>query len=212
MQNEIFDRTEAIEEIYLILAEFYKFPTEDFYQEVIDGSVDHRLQELWELAGYRSHLIALKDYVHQFSEMKQSYMECFMGITKPYAPPVESVYKVWTTDPSAELSIARSKGYFMGDSALHIRHLFEQFKVQVPEEYQNMPDHLTLLLEFLSYLLKEDQKEFSKQFIVDHLDWLDDFKSELTKLKQGTLFVEVTNLVQQAVEDELKHLEEKSNL
>ena len=207
MQNETLNRAEAIEEIYLILAEFYKFPTEEFYQEIIAGGIDQRLQELWRLAGYRSYEVELTKYVDQFPEMKQSYMQCFMGVTKPYAPPVESVYKVWTTDPSAELSIASSKGYFMGDAALHIRYLFEQFQISIPEEYKNMPDHLTLLLEFLSYLLREDRKEFAKQFIIDHFDWLDEFMQELKQLEQSSLFVEVTALVKLAVEDELKQLE-----
>ena len=207
MQNETLNRAEAIEEIYLILAEFYKFPTEEFYQEIVAGGIDKRLQELWRLAGYRPYQVELSNYVNQFSEWKQSYMQCFMGITKPYAPPVESVYKVWTTDPSAELSIASSKGYFMGDAALHIRYLFEQFQITIPEEYKNMPDHLTLLLEFLSFLLREDQKEFAKQFLTDHFDWLDDFMLELKQLNNSSLFVEVTALVKLAVEDELKKLE-----
>lgn len=201
-------RIEAKEEIYLILAEFFKFPTEEFYQEVKKGEIEERLKVLFQEAGFNPLETQFQNLVDTFNNMKQNYMHCFMGVTKPYAPPVESVYKVWTTDPTAEISIAKSKGYFYGDAALHIRHLFEQFQIEVPDEYKNMPDHLTLELEFLAYLIKSDTRDFARQFILDHLDWLNDFRRELKPLENSQLYVEVTNVIISTIKSELKGLEE----
>ncbi|MFX0559834.1 molecular chaperone [Tepidibacillus infernus] len=195
MQNHVSQNKQAKVEIYLTLAEFFKFPTEDFYQDVMNGTVDQLLVEMAKEANYTKPTVQLKGRFPNFSEMKQTYMRCFMGVIKPYAPPIESVYKVWTTDPTAGLSIAKSKGYLFGDAALHIRHLFEQFHLEIPDDYAKMPDHLTLLLEFLAFLIKETSEEHVNQFVADHLDWLEDFKHELLKVNDSSFYIDVTDII-----------------
>ncbi|UTW68982.1 molecular chaperone TorD family protein [Anaerobacillus sp. HL2] len=92
-------------------------------------------------------------------------MDLFSGIKQPFAPPIESLYKQWTTDPTAQVSIAKNKGYLMGDAALHMKYLYDQYQIEVPEGFSNMPDHLTLQLEFLAFLHESGSYDTVKQFI-----------------------------------------------
>ncbi|WP_339062169.1 hypothetical protein [Tepidibacillus marianensis] len=52
MTNELVEQKEALEEIYLTLAEFFKYPTEEFYQELKEGLIEKRLEELTRFVGY----------------------------------------------------------------------------------------------------------------------------------------------------------------
>lgn len=203
LQNREARRKTAAEEIYLILAEFFKFPTAEFYDDIRSGRVDEQLRALFFEAGYVSEEIELRHHVGSFEEMKANYSRCFLGMTRPFALPVESVYKVWTTDPTAQVSIANSKGYLMGDSALHIQHLFQQFQLEVPQEYEKMPDHLTILLELLAVIIRERGIAERTTFIRDHFDWLDDFLEALSPVPGHELYTHVTKTVQRCVDNEL---------
>ncbi|MFV9510041.1 TorD/DmsD family molecular chaperone [Tepidibacillus sp. LV47] len=195
MANEGLEHKKALEEIYLILAEFFKYPTEEFYYEVTEGLTDQRLAELTQFVRYPVPKFSFKNRFNSFYDMKQEFIRCFMGVERPYAPPVESVYKVWTTDPTFSLPIANSKGYFFGDSALHLKYLYEQFQLEIPEEFSNMPDHLTLLLEFLAFLIKEGTDDQVKQLLMDHFDWLNDFRLKLSKVRNSDFYLNVTDVL-----------------
>jgi len=106
-------RKEALEEIYLILAEFFKIPTKGFYEEVANGAIDARLRDLFAAVEYHYPGISLASGFTGFEDMRQNYINCFIGSAKPFAPPIESIYKVWTTDPSAEWRWQRKKAIYM---------------------------------------------------------------------------------------------------
>lgn len=202
-------KIDAKEEIYLILAEFYKNPNEDFYLQFNNGSIDKRLKELFTIADYGfPSTPSFKNRFIDYVSFKQSYTCCFSGVTKPYALPIESVYKVWTTDPESEM--LNSKGYIFGDSALHIKYLFNYFQLEIPNEYSSMPDHLTLLLEFLAFLIKNRTSTEVKQFITDHFDWLEDFKKELSVIDNSSFFINVTELVIYVTQNELTSISTNS--
>ncbi|OIJ17210.1 hypothetical protein BKP37_01375 [Anaerobacillus alkalilacustris] len=80
----------------------------------------------------------------------------------------------------------------MGDSAIHMKHLFKQYNISVPHGYENTPDHLTLLLEFLAFLHEGDNTLTILQFISDHLDWLQTFIDELKEVANSSFYVYVT--------------------
>lgn len=186
---------EDLQKIIYIFAEVYKYPDQAYYDEVYSRQVDEELSGLFS----KIKLIIepqFKEQCPSLEELQSQFMDLFSGIKQPSAPPIESVYKVWTTDPSAKISIAKSKGYLMGDAALHMQHLYKQYQVEVPSGYENMPDHLTLQLEFLAYLHEGDNSEAIKQFIIEHLDWLDDFINELEKLDDSGFYLYATRILQ----------------
>ncbi|MCT8137549.1 molecular chaperone TorD family protein [Anaerobacillus sp. CMMVII] len=194
MINKIHEQ-EELQKIIYTFAELFKYPTQDFYEEVSAGHVDEGLKSLF--SNLQFDIIAdLKGKCLSKENLQQQYMDLFSGLKQPFAPPIESVYKVWTTDETAQVSIAKSKGYLMGDPALHMQYLYKQFQIEVPNGYENMPDHLTLQLEFLAYLLETSNQEVIYQFIDDHLDWLDDFHNELKKIEVSDFYSHATRLLQ----------------
>lgn len=209
MQNEIHAKKTAKAEIFATLSEFYKIPTEQFFAELKSGSLEQRLKKNFEIADYNYPDISLNDSFKDFIEFKQNYLNCFVGIVQPFAPPIESVYKVWTTDPTAEMGMAKEKGYVFGDSAIHIRHLFDYYQLEIPEEFEYMPDHLTLLLEFLVFILQRNSGNELQQLLTDHFDWLDDFVEELKKIDDSSFYAGVTKIVIEAINSELRNLRNK---
>lgn len=208
MQTGNASRNEALEEIYLIFAEFYKIPTVEFYQELTGGLIGNRLSELFKIIGFNE--LRVNNFnieLLSFDELKEIYINCFLGIGISFALPIESVYKVWTTDPGVNMVIGNEKGYLFGDSALHMLHLYEQFQLSIPEEYSNIPDHLTLLLEFLAFLTRNYSDKDVYQLLIDHFDWLDDFNLELKKIKCSSFFVDVTELLITLINVELNRLD-----
>ena len=105
-------------------------------------------------------------------EMKQGYGELFQNPQSGDLWWVESVHKAWTNDPECRLSMARGKGYVMGDPALHMLELYRSFGIEIPGSYSGLPDHIVLELDFLAFLIERDSEESVKVFLRDHLDWV----------------------------------------
>jgi len=207
VEASVLKRQEVVAEIFLILAEFYKYPTEDFYNNIINGDVDKQLAELFKAVNYELDTPQFTSWVGDFKGLRAEYSSSFLGITAPFAVPVESAYKVWTNDTSFQIPIANSKGYVMGDSALHIMHLFEHFQLQIPEEYAQMPDHLTILLELYGFIIKERSLQQCKVFLKDHFDWLGDFEEVLKKVDKSKFYIYVVDVLKKVIREEKKYLE-----
>jgi TorA maturation chaperone TorD len=108
-----------------------------------------------------------------FRDLKEEYGRLFSSEAgSEKISLVESFYKPWTQDPHCPLTFATEKGLLMGDSALHLLALYKQCGLEVEGEYQGMPDHLIMELEFLSYLYRWKKDKEIKRFIEDHLDWI----------------------------------------
>ena len=95
----------------LLLADFYKPPTIEFYQSLKTGSAVKELKPIFQDIEDSFFENAFASY----EDMKRVYFESFIGPNEPFAPPIESLYKQWTDDASASVSFAKQKGYFFGD-------------------------------------------------------------------------------------------------
>ncbi|MDK2822918.1 MAG: putative dimethyl sulfoxide reductase chaperone [Clostridia bacterium] len=207
MPSLVMRRQEAVAEIFLIFAEFFKYPSRSFFDDLKWGNVDNQLKILFKTANFNLGVPNFYSFISEFSELKSTYARCFLGITKPFALPIESVYKTWTTDPTVKLPIANSKGYVMGDSAMHILHLFEHFQLEIPEEYGMMPDHLTILLELYAFMIGKRSPKECEIFIKDHFNWLDDFKDALYQVKESGFYLYVLDTLQKVIREEQCYLE-----
>lgn len=184
----------------LALAEFYRFPDEEFIRELQNGEWEKLINELAGQAGLAGDKIAWPEDL-TYSSLKQEYIRCFTGAGEPAALPVESVYKVWTQDPSARVMFAKQKGYLMGDSALHIQYLLDTLGVELPEEFRGQPDHLVVLLELLVYFLDHLELQDTLQYLQDHFDWLPDFYARLQENGAHELYLTITSLLIRCVEE-----------
>lgn len=108
---------------------------------------------------------------------------------------VESTYKPWTDDSSCPLTFAATKGFIMGDCALHMREMFHQLGLEVPGEFRSTPDHLVLELDFLSLLYRSANREQIQKFIEDHLDWIGDLKDRVDRAQPHPFYRNVMELI-----------------
>lgn len=85
---------------------------------------------------------------------------------------VESVYKPWTLDNSAEVPFMSETGWLGGDAASHLRDLLNLLGVKLSPELHATPDHLSVELEIMSLLVEEADQNAQATFLTQHLDWL----------------------------------------
>ncbi|AFL99836.1 MULTISPECIES: molecular chaperone [Desulfitobacterium] len=180
---------QALQDLLRLFAEFFAFPDEDFCEAVRGGSVDLQVKELSQRAGVPIESELEKDAL-SYEEWVTSYNRCFLGVQKPFAPPIESIYKPWTTDESFQVPFKNQKGYLMGDSAQHVQHILKSFGLEIPQEYTMMPDHLVILLELLAFLVGSGFEKEAKQLCQDHFDWLPDLQKAIEELPaNGRIFI-----------------------
>lgn len=180
---------QALQDLLRLFAELFRFPDEEFCAMVSTGSLDQQIHELSERAGFSLETNMKNDALtHQ--DWVTAYNHCFLGTQKPFAPPIESIYKKWTTDKSFQVPFKNQKGYLMGDSAQHVQHIIKSFGLEIPVEFHMMPDHLVILLEILAFLIASGLTEEAQQFAHDHLDWLTDLRKAIEELPaNGQIFV-----------------------
>lgn len=99
----------------------------------------------------------------------------------------ESVYKIWTSDKSHPLSGAT--GLAWGEPAQHMAEVLAGFGMNFDPERISSPDHLSVLLEFLAFLIENGSREDIEAFCADHLNWLSDLLKEARVNDLGRAFV-----------------------
>jgi TorA maturation chaperone TorD len=160
-------------------------PDGELLKELKKGGIQSLLQEIIREWGGNSRILA------EFSPEKRSedflpalqreYAHLFNDFQGAKISLVESTYKPWTKDSGCTLAFAGNKGLLLGDCALHMRDMFHQLSLDVPEEFRSTPDHLVLELEFLSLLYQSATPEQVQTFIKDHLDWIPHLKDRIDR-------------------------------
>jgi TorA maturation chaperone TorD len=117
---------------------------------------------------------------------------------------VESTYKPWTTNTDCGMVFAASTGLVMGDSALHMRAIYRQVSLEVPEGFRSMPDHLALELEFLALLYRSGSVEQIERFIGDHLGWIPELKAVLEKANPHPFYKNAVEIIDQFLQQEAR--------
>ncbi len=104
----------AASELFGLLSAFWQPPDEKFWSNLADGSVDAEISHFAEQANFTNWQPSVSSFqraLPPLSAIQLFYLRCFIGIGKQSVLPVESIYKKWTSDPSARLPIAGSTGY-----------------------------------------------------------------------------------------------------
>ena len=192
-------------EVYLLLSEAFKQPTEQFIAEqptMVDFLAQSFQQLGHDLPGdlYGNWPALLPD----LPSATAAYRQSFLFPVHSRVVPVESVFRRWTTDPSAEVPFAAEKGLLLSDYALHMKDLYETFGITIPEEYESMPDHLCLELEFAALLLEHDAETKYGVFIAEHLNWLDDLVAEAEQKEVPDYYLQLIKLTAQFLALELR--------
>ena len=192
-------------EVYLLLSEAFKQPTEQFITEqppMVDFLARSFQQLGHDLPGdlYENWPALLPD----LPSATAAYRQSFLFPVHSRVLPVESVYRRWTSDASAEVPFAAEKGLLLSDHALHMKDLYQTFGITIPEEYESMPDHLCLELEFAALLLEHDAETKYGVFIAEHLNWLDDLVAEAEQKEVPDYYLQLIKLTAQFLTLELR--------
>ncbi len=168
--------------VLAILAELLQTPDEGLGGE-LPGMVAY-LREAFAALGYPVPLLAYQDWPRlggDAAALAGDYNRSFVYPPESRVVPVESVYRQWTQDASAQVPFAKEKGYLMGDAALHMKALYEGYGLEIPAEFAATPDHLGLELEFAAFLLEHETPERQAIFWREHLDWADELSQDADK-------------------------------
>ncbi len=114
-------------------------------------------------------------------DLRVEYERLFSGLSDDSISLAESFYKPWTQDPHCRLPFASETGLLMGDPALHLLEIYHHCGLEVSEGFQGYPDHISMELEFLSYLYHSATDIEIKMFIENHLDWISLLREELQR-------------------------------
>ena len=192
-------------EIYLLLSESFKQPTAQFVAEQ-PAMANFIAQAFLEL-GYDLPAALYENWpalLPDLATATAAYRQSFQFPMQSRVVPVESVFRRWTTDPSAEVPFAAEKGLLLSDHAMHMKDLYETFGISIPNEHESMPDHLCLELEFAALLLEHDEETKYGVFIAEHLNWLGDLVAEAEKQGIPDYFLQVIKLTAQFLTQELR--------
>ena len=192
-------------EVFLLLSEAFKQPSDQFVveQNKLVQFLDKAMQEL----NYSLPRELYADWPALLPDLPSAtaaYRQSFLFPVHSRVLPVESVYRRWTSDASAEVPFAAEKGLLLSDHALHMKDLYQTFGITIPEEYESMPDHLCLELEFAALLLEHDAETKYGVFIAEHLNWLDDLVAEAEQKEVPDYYLQLIKLTAQFLTLELR--------
>ena len=207
MRDDSLGNIEVKKEIYLNLAEFLNEPDAKHYNLLVTGKFEEIMQELFIKANYQyPKQVSFTNIFENEDEMQEAYFNCISGHVKSTTLPVESCFKPWTTDNESDMY--NLKGYLLGDSAEHVKYLFGHYNLELPTEFLSAPDHLILLLEFLSFLIERRSNDEVVQFLIDHFDWLPELQRRLAETTECLFYQNLITLIINATTDELNYLNE----
>lgn len=190
-----------------ILSEALKEPRNEFGDEQQD-IVDF-FQKAFEVLQYP---IASESYAswpklsRDINILKNDYRLSFLYPVVNRVLPIESIYRQWTLDDTAEVPFAKEKGHLMSDFALHMQALYNQYQLSIPKEYSSMPDHLCLELEFYAFLLENENPERQKVFINEHLNWVDELYQDGVKQDIPLFYRQVIGVIAEFLKYEKQSL------
>ncbi len=185
---------------YRLLSACYCLPSEDFYKESLMDDLIASLEGNYYEA--RDFAEAMKSSLENYTskDLLIDYSKLFIGPFKLIAPPYGSVY----LDEGRRV---------MGDSTIDVVRRYAKAGVMLDEHQKDMPDHISVELEFMSYLIYkelealkdgdskisvavsilEDQEDFLKK----HLGaWVPEFTKSMKEGIENSFYQNLADLTE----------------
>lgn len=122
-----------------------------------------------------------------FDEKRTFAARHFTGGLPESAQPIESLYVEWTSDPKRS-PFEHKKGLYSADTALYMRDLVADLGLALPESLAAYPDHLSLELDMVSFLLEAGRADDARQLFLERSAWLTAYRLKLVALGNEALF------------------------
>ncbi|MDP2279677.1 MAG: molecular chaperone TorD family protein [Nitrospirota bacterium] len=163
---------------------FYQPQKEAFIQEEFFKNLVALLRQVSPDATARVSAMEKAFLKYSEEDLLVAYAKLFVGPNELLAPPYGSIY----LDGEKKL---------MGDSTMEVIKMYEEQGLSIDSEFRNLPDHITVELEFMYYLIFKEAEAFEKSetdkalnFIKTQELFLDKFlarwvKPFCDKIKQG---------------------------
>lgn len=183
-------------ESYRMLSECYKEPCIEFATDVAYGHLYQGISSLLARLGIAISLEDLKmpgEATEVLQTLKEEYYPLFVGPFPPFALPVESVYKEWAREGETPLITSGIKGMVMGDPAIDMLRRYKAAGIEIPLQYKETPDHLSLLLEYMALLCEIGTEKEQREFVENHLDWVPEFKKLIYACSESRFYRTVGN-------------------
>jgi len=139
-------------------------------------------------------LVELKDmFQMRFNdtqeEIASDFALLFLG-TDPHLSPHESLHR-YALEETPKL---------WGSATKEVQTFYRSVQLMVDEEMALIPDHLTVELLFMSYLVENNFVEQQKAFMEKHLmQWVPDYCGEIESHARTTFYVEIAVLVREFI-------------
>lgn len=181
---------EAIAAVYAMFSTVMQPPTPAAHREIMAGSLSRVWNGVSDKSGAAIPGTWRPNRFPSYAEWRRRYNDV-MSPAGPVLVPVESIYKVWTTDPSCEMPFARETGYLQGDWAQHLYRVYREIGFDLPAAYADRPDHLVLELEFMGLLVEAGEPAAQQLFLSQHLDWLPQLIADAERKEAPALYVDL---------------------
>ncbi len=167
---------------------------------------------------------ALKQYqrsVEQAPDLPRQTHQEFMNLFKvpgeQYITPYESVFR-----DTREVAGKQVRGLLMGQSAANVQKWYRLAAVEISDEYNDLPDHIGLEVNFLAHLCAKEQEftdrddqarltrvwEMERDFLAAHVvSWVEQLRDKLYDKSQHAFFRTLADLLVEFTKRDLAALE-----
>jgi len=198
----------ARQDAYKSLANLYHLPEKNI-QKNLDVLTDQLTILNSEAVSYLKNMQAEFDQNDDFDLLKVEFTRLFIGPYSLPAPPYGSVY-------------IENERKVMGDSTMDARKRYQHFGLDIPANFKNVPDHITVELEFMFFLIfKEivhiqsnvpDQAQelllHQKAFHTDLLNiWIPEFTDCVIEHAEIEFYRNLATTTKIFIREELEYLE-----
>jgi putative dimethyl sulfoxide reductase chaperone len=182
--------------LYNILASAYYPPQADLLGKIWKGAISK-----WSSEQNK------EESELDLTETRLEYNRLFVGPNALPCPPYESVYR---SDRSAS-----ELGMLMGPNVLDVKKRYNEAGLQIAQNFSDLPDHISVEMEFMSYLCDKEADALSKQkderiwrsrqaeFWRAHLEpWIGEFSEAVLSNSRSVFYKAAATFLKDWIQDE----------
>jgi len=133
-------------------------------------------------------------------EIRMDYIQLFSNAAGQLLP-YESLYnhEVWEVPK------------IWGRTTVEVSKIYRDTGLDIEEDIDIIPDHISAELLFMSYLIENDKKDIQRLFLEEHICvWIPDFCDDITEFAQTSFYQEVASLLKEFILIDCRDIKLKS--